>query len=121
MFGSVAVLTMLAFMAGVSLAGGGYKAKKADIVDTAVAAGNFQTLVTALKAAGLVETLKGDGPFTVFAPTDEAFAKLPEGTIEALLRRPRPCAGQGCGEDRLGGDGQRQVGKSQHLQRREDQ
>jgi uncharacterized surface protein with fasciclin (FAS1) repeats len=57
-----------------------------DIVDTAVAAGSFETLVTAVKAAGLVETLKGDGPFTVFAPTDEAFAKLPEGTIESLLK-----------------------------------
>ena len=56
-----------------------------DIVDTAVAAGSFDTLVTAVKAAGLVETLKGEGPFTVFAPTDEAFAKLPEGTLEALL------------------------------------
>jgi uncharacterized surface protein with fasciclin (FAS1) repeats len=57
----------------------------ADIVDTAVAAGSFNTLVTAVKAAGLVDTLKGDGPFTVFAPTDEAFAKLPKGTVEALL------------------------------------
>ena len=56
-----------------------------DIVDTAVAAGSFNTLVTAVEAAGLVETLKGEGPFTVFAPTDEAFAKLPEGTLEALL------------------------------------
>lgn len=56
-----------------------------DIVDTAVAAGSFDTLVAAVKAAGLVDTLKGDGPFTVFAPTDEAFAKLPEGTLEALL------------------------------------
>ena len=57
-----------------------------DIVDTAVAAGSFNTLVAAVKAAGLVETLKGDGPFTVFAPTDEAFAKLPAGTVEALLK-----------------------------------
>ncbi len=57
----------------------------ADIVDTAVA-GNFNTLVAAVKAAGLVETLKGEGPFTVFAPTDEAFAKLPEGTLESLLK-----------------------------------
>ena len=56
-----------------------------DIVDTAVAAGDFTTLVAAVEAAGLVETLKGDGPFTVFAPTDEAFAALPEGTVEALL------------------------------------
>jgi uncharacterized surface protein with fasciclin (FAS1) repeats len=57
-----------------------------DIVDTAVAAGSFNTLVAAVKAAGLVETLKGKGPFTVFAPTDEAFAKLPAGTVEALLK-----------------------------------
>ena len=57
-----------------------------DIVDTAVAAGNFKTLATALKAADLVETLKGKGPFTVFAPTDEAFAKLPEGTVADLLK-----------------------------------
>lgn len=62
------------------------KAAKSDIVDTAVSAGSFQTLATALKAAGLVETLKGQGPFTVFAPTDEAFAKLPPGTLEALLK-----------------------------------
>jgi uncharacterized surface protein with fasciclin (FAS1) repeats len=57
-----------------------------DIVDTAVGAGNFGTLVAAVKAAGLVDTLKGEGPFTVFAPTDEAFAKLPEGTVENLLK-----------------------------------
>jgi uncharacterized surface protein with fasciclin (FAS1) repeats len=56
-----------------------------DIVDTAVAAGSFKTLAAALQAAGLVEALKGKGPFTVFAPTDEAFAKLPAGTVEALL------------------------------------
>lgn len=57
-----------------------------DIVDTAVAAGQFNTLAAALDAAGLIATLKGDGPFTVFAPTDEAFAKLPEGTVETLLK-----------------------------------
>jgi uncharacterized surface protein with fasciclin (FAS1) repeats len=57
-----------------------------DIVDTAVGAGKFKTLVAAVKAAGLVDTLKGKGPFTVFAPTDEAFAKLPEGTLEKLLK-----------------------------------
>ncbi len=56
-----------------------------DIVDTAVEAGTFETLVAAVTAAGLVDTLKGDGPFTVFAPTDEAFAALPEGTVEGLL------------------------------------
>jgi len=60
--------------------------EKKDIVDTAVAAGSFTTLVAAVKAAGLVETLKGDGPFTVFAPTDEAFKKLPAGTVENLLK-----------------------------------
>ena len=59
---------------------------KKDIVDTAVAAGKFNTLAAALKAAGLVDTLKGPGPFTVFAPTDEAFAKLPAGTVEDLLK-----------------------------------
>jgi uncharacterized surface protein with fasciclin (FAS1) repeats len=57
-----------------------------DIVDTAVAAGQFKTLATALKEAGLVDTLKGKGPFTVFAPTDAAFAKLPAGTVEGLLK-----------------------------------
>ncbi len=62
------------------------KAKSHDIVDTAISAGQFKTLATALKAAGLVETLKGSGPFTVFAPTDDAFAKLPKGTVEELLR-----------------------------------
>jgi len=62
------------------------KMNKKDIVDMAVSAGSFKTLVAAVKAAGLVEALKGEGPFTVFAPTDEAFAKLPEGTVEALLK-----------------------------------
>lgn len=62
------------------------KMAKSDIVDTAVAAGNFTTLVAAIKAAGLVDTLKGEGPFTVFAPTDAAFAALPEGTVEMLLK-----------------------------------
>jgi len=57
-----------------------------DIVDTAVAAGSFKTLAAALQAAGLVDTLKGKGPFTVFAPTDEAFSKLPAGTVESLLK-----------------------------------
>lgn len=59
---------------------------KKDIVDTAVEAGSFTTLVAAVQAAGLVDTLKGDGPFTVFAPTDEAFAALPEGTVADLLK-----------------------------------
>jgi uncharacterized surface protein with fasciclin (FAS1) repeats len=68
------------------------KAKK-DIVDTAVAAGDFKTLVTAVKAADLVETLKGDGPFTVFAPTDAAFAKIPKEKLEALLKDKKALAG----------------------------
>lgn len=61
-------------------------AESKDIVDTAVSAGSFKTLAKALDAAGLVDTLKGPGPFTVFAPTDEAFAKLPAGTLEQLLK-----------------------------------
>jgi uncharacterized surface protein with fasciclin (FAS1) repeats len=66
--------------------GDGMKKPTKDIVETAVAAGSFKTLVAAVQAAGLVETLKSKGPFTVFAPTDEAFAKLPAGTVEALLK-----------------------------------
>jgi uncharacterized surface protein with fasciclin (FAS1) repeats len=62
------------------------KPAEMDIVETAVAAGSFKTLAAALTAADLITTLKGDGPFTVFAPTDEAFAKLPAGTVEALLK-----------------------------------
>ncbi len=62
------------------------KAASKDIVDTAVAAGSFKTLAAALQAAGLVDTLKGAGPYTVFAPTDEAFAKLPAGTVDELLK-----------------------------------
>jgi uncharacterized surface protein with fasciclin (FAS1) repeats len=62
------------------------RAESKDIVDVAAGNGNFKTLVTAVKAAGLVDTLKGAGPFTVFAPTDEAFAKLPKGTVEDLLK-----------------------------------
>ena len=65
---------------------GGCPYASKDIVDTAVSAGNFNTLVTAIQAAGLVETLKSPGPFTVFAPTDEAFAKLPPGTVADLLK-----------------------------------
>ncbi len=80
------LLLILTTLSLVAMAGGGHYAKKKDIVDTAVNAGSFNTLVAAVKAAGLVDTLKGDGPFTVFAPTDEAFAKLPEGTIEMLLK-----------------------------------
>lgn len=77
------VLSVTLTLAGLT---GSAQAEKKDIVDTAVSAGSFGTLVTAVKAAGLVETLKGEGPFTVFAPTDDAFAKLPEGTIETLLK-----------------------------------
>ena len=73
-----------AFVTSLSMAA--EKVKLADIVDTAVAAGSFSTLAAALGAAGLVDTLKGKGPFTVFAPTDEAFAKLPKGTVEDLLK-----------------------------------
>ena len=67
-------------------AGSAVAAPQADIVDTAKSAGSFNTLLAAIEAAGLTETLKGKGPFTVFAPTDEAFAKLPAGTVEALLK-----------------------------------
>ena len=69
----------------VKTGGHAMKQAKPDIVDTAVSAGSFSTLVKAVQAAGLVKTLKSEGPFTVFAPTDEAFAKLPDGTLEALL------------------------------------
>ncbi|RZI95103.1 MAG: fasciclin domain-containing protein [Variovorax sp.] len=68
-----------------ALAAGTVTAFAQDIVDTAVKAGNFKTLVTAVQAAGLVDTLKGPGPFTVFAPTDEAFAKVPKAQLDALL------------------------------------
>ena len=71
-------------MTALSLAALGAQAK--DIVDTAVSAGNFKTLATALQAAGLVDTLKGPGPFTVFAPTDAAFAKIPKADLDALLK-----------------------------------
>lgn len=83
MFRKIAVATTSAiWFAGAALAGGHAK----DIVDTAVGAGNFDTLVAAVQAAGLVDTLKAEGPFTVFAPTDEAFAALPDGTVEMLLK-----------------------------------
>jgi uncharacterized surface protein with fasciclin (FAS1) repeats len=73
-----------AMIAGTSIAPA--QAANMDIVDTAVSNGSFNTLVAAVQAAGLVDTLKGEGPFTVFAPTDEAFAALPEGTVETLLK-----------------------------------
>lgn len=80
---TVAAVAAVALVAGSTVA----KAQQPkDIVDTAVAAGSFKTLAAALQAAGLIETLKGKGPFTVFAPTDEAFAKLPAGTVADLLK-----------------------------------
>ena len=79
-------ITIGLFTLAISMfAAAGHHGMKKDIVDTAVAAGDFSTLVTAVKAAGLVETLKGEGPFTVFAPTDAAFAKVPTDTLNALL------------------------------------
>ena len=89
-----AAALLIALATGPVLAGDyGHDAAPAkDIVDTAVAAGTFETLVAAVKAAGLVDTLKGDGPFTVFAPNDEAFAKLPAGTVEGLLEKPEELA-----------------------------
>ena len=86
----MALLTLLAMLVSAPVFAANKHAHAAagskDIVDTAVAAGSFNTLAAALKAAGLVDTLKGAGPFTVFAPTDEAFAKLPAGTVENLLK-----------------------------------
>src|SRR5271157_4415784 len=81
----IAVALALSLLA-LSLTASAGSMEKKDIVDTAVAAGNFTTLAAALKAAGLVDTLKSKGPFTVFAPTDDAFAKLPAGTVENLLK-----------------------------------
>jgi uncharacterized surface protein with fasciclin (FAS1) repeats len=78
-------VTIATLISVASFAGAKDPATK-DIVDVAASAGSFNTLVAAVKAAGLVETLKGEGPFTVFAPTDEAFAALPEGTVENLLK-----------------------------------
>jgi len=80
------VKQVVAGLAIVAAMAGSVQAQGKDIVDTAVAAGQFKTLAAALTAAGLVDTLKGAGPFTVFAPTDEAFAKLPKGTVEELLK-----------------------------------
>ena len=85
----VKISTFSAFFAALLVAAsafGGSYGKKSDLVDTAVAAGDFSTLAAALTAGGLVDTLKSDGPFTVFAPTDAAFAKLPAGTVEDLLK-----------------------------------
>ena len=86
MFKIIQATTIGLFTLAISMfAAAGHHGMKKDIVDTAVAAGDFSTLVTAVKAAGLVETLKGEGPFTVFAPTDGAFAKVPTDTLSALL------------------------------------
>lgn len=96
LFTNSALKSLVAVVAigAASIAGAAHHAEKRsdamdkvsmDIVDTAIAAGSFNTLVAAVKAAGLVDTLKGDGPFTVFAPTDEAFAKIPAGKLQALL------------------------------------
>jgi uncharacterized surface protein with fasciclin (FAS1) repeats len=79
-------IALAAMVAGLPTYVSAQAAPTKDIVETAVAAGSFNTLATALTAAGLVETLKGKGPFTVFAPTDEAFAKIPAATLEALLK-----------------------------------
>jgi len=79
-------LALTLLMVSMSLVASAGSMGKKDIVDTAVAAGDFKTLAAALQAAGLIDTLKGKGPFTVFAPTDEAFAKLPAGTVEDLLK-----------------------------------
>ena len=85
-----ALLSMLAVFGAQPLSAkvevSGETAKRANIVETAVAAGQFKTLAAALEAAGLIDALTGEGPFTVFAPTDEAFAKLPAGTVESLLK-----------------------------------
>ena len=79
-------LAAMTFATVALFASTGAQAQMKDIVDTAAGAGKFNTLVAAVKAAGLVDTLKGPGPFTVFAPTDDAFAKLPKGTVEDLLK-----------------------------------
>ena len=81
-FAAVAAVVMTVAASGTTAV----RAETRDVVDTAIAAGSFKTLAKALDAAGLVTTLKGAGPFTVFAPTDEAFAKLPDGTLETLLK-----------------------------------
>jgi len=83
---SLALLALALLMVPALSQAGHHEMAKKDIVDTAVDAGSFTTLAAALNAAGLIDALKGDGPFTVFAPTDEAFAKLPAGTVENLLK-----------------------------------
>jgi len=83
---------MITLAATTALASPAFAMDEMNIVETAVEAGSFTTLVAAVEAAGLVETLSGEGPFTVFAPTDEAFAALPEGTVEGLLEDPEALA-----------------------------
>ena len=89
--GTTCLLVAIVLLAGCDVK----EETKTDIVETAIAAGNFKTLVTALKAADLVDALKGKGPFTVFAPTDEAFGKLPAGTVEGLLKPEKKADLQG--------------------------
>jgi uncharacterized surface protein with fasciclin (FAS1) repeats len=86
MFGLGRIAAVAATVIGIAAGSASAYAADKDIVDTAVAAGQFKTLAAALTAAGLVDTLKGPGPFTVFAPTDAAFAKLPAGTVDTLLK-----------------------------------
>ncbi len=83
---SVVAVAFVCFLGAIANASHHGAMKSKDIVETAAGAGQFNTLAAALDAAGLIPTLKGDGPFTVFAPTDEAFSRLPEGTVENLLR-----------------------------------
>ncbi|MEJ2308417.1 MAG: fasciclin domain-containing protein [Gammaproteobacteria bacterium] len=87
LFIPVSIAFVLSLVLAQPTVAGSYKDKsaRADIVDTAIQAGSFNTLIAAVKQAGLVDTLKGDGPFTVFAPTDEAFSKIPKEQLEALL------------------------------------
>ena len=85
-FETANLAAVAAAVIGLAVGSSNVHAAEKDIFDTAVAAGQFKTLATALGEAGLVDTLKGPGPFTVFAPTDDAFAKLPAGTVENLLK-----------------------------------
>jgi uncharacterized surface protein with fasciclin (FAS1) repeats len=91
--GTKLTILVLMMVFALSITAAPSQAQAKDIVDTAVSAGTFNTLAAALKAADLIGTLKGAGPFTVFAPTDEAFAKLPKGTLDALLKDPAKLKG----------------------------
>lgn len=90
---SAAVVAVAVFFAQGNMSMAVQQAAEKDIVETAITSGKFKTLVTAVQAAGLVDTLKGTGPFTVFAPTDEAFAKLPQGALDGLLKDKTALAG----------------------------